>query len=51
MWFIKQIALNFTGDIDYSSILMGILVMQDIILGILIAVLPNMASQKVNKIN
>ena len=34
-------------DIDYSSVLMGILVIQDIILGIIIAVLPNMASHKV----
>jgi len=31
-----------TGDIDYSSVLLGMLVMQDVQLGLFIAVMPTL---------
>lgn len=31
-----------TGDLDYSSVLLGMLVMQDVQLGLLIAIMPTL---------
>lgn len=45
VWFISSSTVTSayeTGDLDYSSVLLGMLVMQDVQLGLFIAVMPTL---------